>query len=131
MITRSGLLLAAFVFAFAGVGTAAAATSMGKSAVAVRVTAKDFSFVLSRKSVPHGRVEFDGDIPSPVAPPAGCRFHTRCRYATEICRTVEPPLVSHGGGHLAACHHPLNVGGMPPFAAGGRLPRTRTLPAAA
>jgi uncharacterized cupredoxin-like copper-binding protein len=58
MITRSGLVLAAFVFAFAGVGTAAAATSMGKSAIAVRVAAKDFSFVLSRKSVPHGRVEF-------------------------------------------------------------------------
>ena len=58
MITRSGLALAACVFAFAGVGTAGAATSMGKSEIVVRVTAKDFSFVLSRQSVPHGRVEF-------------------------------------------------------------------------
>ena len=56
------------------------------------------------------RVVLRGDPPSPVAPPAACRFHTRCRYATEICSTVEPPLVDHGNGHLAACHHPLNVG---------------------
>jgi oligopeptide/dipeptide ABC transporter ATP-binding protein len=53
------------------------------------------------------RIVLHGDPPSPVAPPPGCRFHTRCRYATEICRTVEPPLVDHGGGHLA-CHHPLD-----------------------
>ena len=39
----------------------------------------------------------------------GCRFHPRCRYATEICQQVEPPLVDYGNGHLAACHHPLNV----------------------
>jgi oligopeptide/dipeptide ABC transporter ATP-binding protein len=51
-----------------------------------------------------------GDVPSAVSPPPACRFHTRCPYATEICRTVEPPLVEHGGGHVAACHHPLNVG---------------------
>jgi peptide/nickel transport system ATP-binding protein len=51
-----------------------------------------------------------GEIPSPVAPPPACRFHTRCPYATEICRTVEPPLVDYGQGHLAACHHPLNLG---------------------
>jgi peptide/nickel transport system ATP-binding protein/oligopeptide transport system ATP-binding protein len=50
-----------------------------------------------------------GDPPSPAAPPPACHFHTRCQYATEICRTVEPPLVDHGGGHLAACHHPLDV----------------------
>ena len=55
-----------------------------------------------------GRVLLRGDPPSPVAPPSGCRFHTRCRYATEICSAVEPPLVDHGGGHLAACHHPLD-----------------------
>jgi peptide/nickel transport system ATP-binding protein/oligopeptide transport system ATP-binding protein len=55
------------------------------------------------------RVVLSGEPPSPVAPPPACRFHPRCRYATEICRTVEPPLVNYGHGHMAACHHPLNV----------------------
>jgi len=56
------------------------------------------------------RIVLEGDVPSPISPPTGCRFHPRCRYATEICSLEEPPLVPHGGGHLAACHHPLNVG---------------------
>jgi oligopeptide/dipeptide ABC transporter ATP-binding protein len=56
-------------------------------------------------------IVLEGDVPSPVAPPPGCRFAPRCRYATDICRTEEPPLTQHGGtAHLAACHHPLNVG---------------------
>ena len=59
------------------------------------------------------RIVLRGDPPSPVEPPPACRFHTRCRYATEICRTVEPPLVDHGGGHLAACHHPLDGAARP------------------
>jgi oligopeptide/dipeptide ABC transporter ATP-binding protein len=59
------------------------------------------------------RVPLRGDPPSPVAPPPACRFHPRCPYATEICRTVEPPLVDYGNGHLAACHHPLNVADHP------------------
>jgi peptide/nickel transport system ATP-binding protein len=42
-------------------------------------------------------------------PPSGCRFHPRCRYATDVCQQLEPPLVDYGNGHLAACHHPLNV----------------------
>jgi peptide/nickel transport system ATP-binding protein len=50
-------------------------------------------------------------VPSPVAPPSGCRFHPRCRYATEICRVERPPLVDHGGGRFAACHHPLYTKG--------------------
>jgi oligopeptide/dipeptide ABC transporter ATP-binding protein len=50
-----------------------------------------------------------GEPPDPIAPPPGCRFHTRCPRATEICRAVEPPLIAHADGHLAACHHPLNV----------------------
>ena len=50
-----------------------------------------------------------GEPPNPVNPPSGCRFHTRCPRATEICRRVEPRLTAYSGGHLAACHHPQNV----------------------
>jgi peptide/nickel transport system ATP-binding protein/oligopeptide transport system ATP-binding protein len=48
-----------------------------------------------------------GDVPSPYNPPPGCRFHTRCWKAQDICRTDDPPLENKEGGNLAACHFPL------------------------
>jgi oligopeptide transport system ATP-binding protein len=60
------------------------------------------------------RIVLVGDVPSPISPPTGCRFHPRCRYATEICRTDEPQLIEHGPGHIAACHHPLDIAGEAP-----------------
>jgi oligopeptide/dipeptide ABC transporter ATP-binding protein len=55
------------------------------------------------------RIVVSGEPPNPIDPPPGCVFHPRCPRATEICKRVEPPLVSYPNGHLAACHHPLNV----------------------
>jgi oligopeptide/dipeptide ABC transporter ATP-binding protein len=55
------------------------------------------------------RPQMHGELPSPINPPPGCRFHTRCPYATKVCREVEPPLTMYPNGHQAACHHPLNV----------------------
>jgi oligopeptide/dipeptide ABC transporter ATP-binding protein len=55
------------------------------------------------------RIVVSGEPPNPIDPPSGCVFHPRCPRATNICREVEPPLVAYGNGHLAACHHPMNV----------------------
>jgi peptide/nickel transport system ATP-binding protein len=50
------------------------------------------------------RIILKGDVPSPINPPKGCRFHTRCPYVFDRCRTEEPALTTVGDGHVAACH---------------------------
>lgn len=62
-----------------------------------------------RRSAKSERILLKGDVPSPISPPSGCRFHTRCWKATEICKTQEPPLVALKTGHQVACHHPENA----------------------
>jgi oligopeptide transport system ATP-binding protein len=63
-----------------------------------------------RRARAEERVRLTGDVPTPLDPPAGCRFHTRCPHATEQCRQAEPPLVEVTPGHWAACFlHPAGV----------------------
>jgi oligopeptide/dipeptide ABC transporter ATP-binding protein len=57
------------------------------------------------------RTVVGGEPPSPIDPPPGCVFHTRCPRARDLCRTEVPRLTDYGGGHVAACHFPLNVTG--------------------
>jgi len=72
------------------------------------------------------RVVLTGELPSAINPPAGCRFHTRCPYVIDRCRTEHPPLTADAAGHAAACHR---VGELPDFtvAAGGSGTRSATL----
>ena len=50
------------------------------------------------------RMVLEGEMPSPIDPPSGCRFHTRCPYVIERCRLETPPLLASGAGHFTACH---------------------------
>jgi peptide/nickel transport system ATP-binding protein len=58
------------------------------------------------------RIVLTGDVPSPMNPPAGCRFNPRCRFATELCRRERPALVPLGDGRDVACHYPLVAPGV-------------------
>src|SRR5262249_54582475 len=76
--------------------------------------------LLSAVPIPDPRVEktrnriiLKGDLPSPINIPSGCRFHTRCPMARDICRQQEPPLEDKtGGGPFAACHFSDQVGAL-------------------
>ena len=69
--------------------------------------------LMSAVPVPNPRVErgrsritLEGEVPSPVNPPSGCRFRTRCWKATDLCSTQEPRLELRPSGQMSACHHP-------------------------
>ena len=54
------------------------------------------------------QIILEGDVPSPVNPPSGCSFHTRCRYKTSVCMEQQPILEKDSDGHLISCHNPPN-----------------------
>ncbi|TYC60662.1 dipeptide ABC transporter ATP-binding protein [Rhodobacterales bacterium] len=65
---------------------------------------------------PHGRTmdaTLTGDVPSPLAPPSGCRFHPRCPHATDLCSAQKPAATEAGDGRMVACHHWQKIAEIP------------------
>jgi oligopeptide/dipeptide ABC transporter ATP-binding protein len=67
-------------------------------------TALFSSIPIPDPTVKREKIELKGEVPSPVDPPKGCRFHPRCTYAMDICREREPEFVNMGNDHIVACH---------------------------
>jgi oligopeptide/dipeptide ABC transporter ATP-binding protein len=66
------------------------------------------------EETPREQIVLEGEVPSPIAPPSGCRFPRAARTRPRFCSEVRPPLADFGDGRYAACHHPL--GGAVPVA---------------
>lgn len=62
-----------------------------------------------RRNVERERLVLEGDVPSPIDPPSGCHFHTRCPWSTDVCIDEDPALRELAPSHVAACHHPQNL----------------------
>jgi oligopeptide transport system ATP-binding protein len=62
-----------------------------------------------KANVTRERLVLEGDVPSPIDPPPGCHFHTRCPWSTDVCVSDDPGLRELEEAHIAACHHPRNL----------------------
>ncbi|MEI8146463.1 MAG: dipeptide ABC transporter ATP-binding protein [Alphaproteobacteria bacterium] len=79
-----------------------------------------------RPGAKQDKAVLSGDVPSPLAPPPGCAFHTRCSFATERCSRETPLLEPTGDGGLVACHHTATLPSAPAFATGTFAPTIET-----